>query len=284
METSTRLNEAKIKDALKDFPSLQELFGPLDYCECNPDRSVLSPAAYFVDLLQFLTKAADTAGGIVLPDTAGEKPRERHGLTALLQRRPDIVDLELSPTNTESELPYIDLVLELLENAVALPLAIEVPGVDADGALNDAASGKSKLPKEIIEALQATSLDQVGDDLVVTRGPDDFTTDPADTWIIADQQRRWTLRNQIGGVIVCDSEKPRRSARMPGSGIDGKEMVNELDHGRLPAAIRTQIETVQKQNNKWRFLSISNYSVLPVNSGKQWKINCRIGAKVIARV
>jgi hypothetical protein len=39
----------------------------------------------------------------------------------LSQRRPDIAQLELTCENTNSELPYVDLVLEILENAITFP-------------------------------------------------------------------------------------------------------------------------------------------------------------------
>ena len=36
------------------YASLETLFGSMDFCACDHYRSVLSPAAYLVDLLQFL--------------------------------------------------------------------------------------------------------------------------------------------------------------------------------------------------------------------------------------
>ncbi len=38
----------------QQFPSMAGLFGSLDFCECLDCRSILSPAAYLVDLLHFL--------------------------------------------------------------------------------------------------------------------------------------------------------------------------------------------------------------------------------------
>ena len=81
----------------------ETLFGSLDFCECWHCRLVLSPAAYFVDLLQFLARA-----------DAGE----RSALDALLERRPDLAHIRLNCENTNTVLPYIDLVNEVLENAV----------------------------------------------------------------------------------------------------------------------------------------------------------------------
>jgi len=87
------------------YPTLEGLFGSMDFCECTECRSILSPAAYLVDLLQFIDKKSD----------AGTKnPQE-----VLLSRRPDIEHLPLTCENTNTALPYIDLVNEVLEYFVA---------------------------------------------------------------------------------------------------------------------------------------------------------------------
>src|SRR5262249_38787026 len=51
LETS---RENAKQELIKHYPTMEALFGSLDFCECEHCRSVLSPAAYFVDLLQFL--------------------------------------------------------------------------------------------------------------------------------------------------------------------------------------------------------------------------------------
>jgi hypothetical protein len=81
---------------IKHYPTLESLFGSLDFCECEHCRSVLSPAAYLVDLLQFL-------------DT------EKKPYDALIERRPDLPNLPLTCENTNTSLPYIDVVNEILE-------------------------------------------------------------------------------------------------------------------------------------------------------------------------
>ena len=87
-----------------EMPDLETLFGTMDYCDCQHCRSVLSPAAYLVDLLLFLNKARNGNG-----QTALEK---------LLVRRPDLAHIQLSCENTNTTLPYVDLVNEVLENAI----------------------------------------------------------------------------------------------------------------------------------------------------------------------
>jgi peptidoglycan hydrolase-like protein with peptidoglycan-binding domain len=91
---------------LDEFASLRTLFGSLDMCACRHCRSVLSPAAYLTDMLQFLSH------------------RISNGASAkqvLLTRRPDLAQIELNCRNTDTVLPYLDLVNELLEDAVAPP-------------------------------------------------------------------------------------------------------------------------------------------------------------------
>ncbi|NJK31783.1 MAG: hypothetical protein HC927_04800 [Deltaproteobacteria bacterium] len=88
--------------------SLADILGSLDYCACEHCRSVLSPAAYLADLLHFLDRR---------PATLGD------ALTVLRQRRPDIEHILLDCANTNTALPYIDLVNELLERLFADTLA-----------------------------------------------------------------------------------------------------------------------------------------------------------------
>ncbi len=82
------------------YPTLENLFGEMDYCTCDHCRSILSPAAYLVNLLQFCDR----------PDDGDRNPQ-----TVLLSRRPDIQHLPLTCENTNTPLPYIDVVLETLE-------------------------------------------------------------------------------------------------------------------------------------------------------------------------
>ncbi len=89
-----------------DIPDWETLFGTSSYCECEECRSVLSPAAYLVDLLQFIN---------IDPDSNNETYKDK-----LLKRRPDLGNILLSCENTNTALPYIDLLNEVLENGVLL--------------------------------------------------------------------------------------------------------------------------------------------------------------------
>src|SRR4029078_10721107 len=81
--------------------NLQQLFGNQDYCECAHGASLYGAAAYLADLLRMLGSA---------PQTDGKTP-----LDVLLARRPDLAEVDLTRDNTDITLPYIDLVLETLE-------------------------------------------------------------------------------------------------------------------------------------------------------------------------
>ena len=141
------------KDALlKKFPTLESLFGSMDFCECEHCQSVLSPAAYFVDLLHFLDPSAGfkstawtefiqewrrTHLNIPYPfsdesawetfiaawqkDFPGtpDPETEKTPYEILNLRRPDLSYLPLTCENTHTVLPYIDVVNEILEFYVA---------------------------------------------------------------------------------------------------------------------------------------------------------------------
>ena len=88
------------------YPTLESLFGSLDYCNCPECRSILSPAAYFVDLLNFTDRPTPTDGF-------------RNAQEVLFSRRPDLQYLALTCENTNTSMPYIDIVNEVLEHLVA---------------------------------------------------------------------------------------------------------------------------------------------------------------------
>lgn len=123
-------------------PNLKNLFERIDQCECKECRSITSPAAYLVDVLQFFKHrlVVDTT---VTPPVASNTARD-----VLFARRPDLGDIDLSCDNTNVPLPYIDVVCELLEQAVAPD-----PGFTFNGAL---AAGI--VPAPLLAALQAQEL------------------------------------------------------------------------------------------------------------------------------
>ena len=110
-------NGSQLADVAQEaIPDWESLFGTFDLCACEECASVHSPAAYLVDVLQFLA--------------------DRDAKAPLFERRPDLGDVELSCENTNTTVPVIDLVNEVLENAVAppppfAPLTLD-PALEAD--------------------------------------------------------------------------------------------------------------------------------------------------------
>jgi peptidoglycan hydrolase-like protein with peptidoglycan-binding domain len=94
--------------------NLEQLFGDMDFCECEECTSVYSPAAYFVELLQYLrNNNLDSTKVKPDPKDISDTPLEK-----LFRRRPDLGCLELTCKNTFTVLPYIDLVNEVMERFV----------------------------------------------------------------------------------------------------------------------------------------------------------------------
>ena len=112
-----------LKGALTDYPTMESLFGPLDFCECEHCHSVLGPAAYLADLLGFAEGESAAWANFLLDwkqrNGTDYTARYRNPYEALVARRPDLAHLSLDCANTNTELPYIDLVNEVLEYHVA---------------------------------------------------------------------------------------------------------------------------------------------------------------------
>lgn len=148
MSAPAQVREKAKTELIKHFPTMESLFGSLDFCECEHCRSVLSPAAYLVDLLQFLDREPKVwentlkdwekkHGNAPDPfknleafnafitrwrnDHPGEPDpnTERTPYEILIERRPDLPHIQLTCENTNTALPQIDLVNEILEYYVA---------------------------------------------------------------------------------------------------------------------------------------------------------------------
>lgn len=123
------ISDVDRESLIRRVPTMESLLGSMDYCECQDCQSVLSPAAYLVDLLQYVDIEAQTwantqalwkltHGGIAYPYTFASGPQVGEAMKpydVLVQRRPDLPHLALTCENTHTALPYIDLVNEILE-------------------------------------------------------------------------------------------------------------------------------------------------------------------------
>ena len=96
------------KDYLRKLDGFESLFGSLAFCTCAHCQSILSPAAYFVDLMRFVEEHIGPQFGA----------RLNHPLQLKI-RRPDLWTLELTCDNTNQRIATLDIVNEILENFIA---------------------------------------------------------------------------------------------------------------------------------------------------------------------
>ena len=105
---------AAVPDHFQNLSSYQEIFGSLNYCACQECKSIFGPAAYLVDLLRIIDLAI-TVPNTTRSNTADNIPA---GLT-LQDRRPDLAKIPLTCANTNTLVPYLQIVNEILEQTVA---------------------------------------------------------------------------------------------------------------------------------------------------------------------
>jgi Tc toxin complex TcA C-terminal TcB-binding domain/Neuraminidase-like domain/Salmonella virulence plasmid 28.1kDa A protein len=159
--------------ALETFPNWKNLFKGGDLCECESCRSVLSPAAYFSDLLMFLK------------DRPAANPA-RSVKDILFDRRPDLGYLELNCENALTTLPYIDVVCEVLEDVVgAGENDLELPGFAAMPA------GEAAARAAVLAALDAQGI-TLGESFSLSQV---VPTDP-DRWVVHGSAATYLLKKK----------------------------------------------------------------------------------------
>jgi hypothetical protein len=109
-------NQNPVVNDLRRIDGFEELFGNQDYCDCEHCKSILGPAAYFVDLMYFVH--SNVSQKAFLPDLSD------HPLY-LENRRPDLWNLKLSCPNTTTEIPYLEVVNDVLEQYLENQLGID---------------------------------------------------------------------------------------------------------------------------------------------------------------
>jgi hypothetical protein len=116
-------NDPQAWQFLKRMDGYADLFGRQDYCRCDHCCSVLSPAAYFVDLMHLV----DTQ--ITQPNFQGDY--EDHELN-LRVRRPDLWTLPLTCDNTNELIPQLRIVCEILAVFIAKRNGVTLHSRDLD--------------------------------------------------------------------------------------------------------------------------------------------------------
>jgi hypothetical protein len=87
----------------KDFPDYIDLFNDVNVKDSDEVRSVLSPGAYFVDLMKLKDQYK----------TSGDHENDR-----IDSYRPDLYDITLDTDNTYGEIPFLDIVNEVLDRQI----------------------------------------------------------------------------------------------------------------------------------------------------------------------
>jgi hypothetical protein len=157
----------------RKLPDWTTLFGNLNACACQCCQTVLSPGAYLVDIIEFATQGP-------------ENP--------LLDRRFDLKDIEITCSNTNTELPYIDLVNETLEGAITPPSfqLIASPPISAaviDGAVGQAAGNADY--DAVAQAFQAAGA-PLGPRATIRTAVDDAPA--ARVWTLSDDAAVYSIR------------------------------------------------------------------------------------------
>ncbi|SFN35978.1 virulence plasmid A protein [Nitrosospira briensis] len=137
-------------EALKTFPNWENLFRTGDLCECEHCRSVLGPAAYFADLLMFL-KDREASN----PAQPGQTVKD-----VLFARRPDLGFIELNCANALTTFPYIDVVCEVLEDAIDAEGENDLEMVGFTAIPADPAAAKAA----VAQAFEDAFLDPINED------------------------------------------------------------------------------------------------------------------------
>ena len=113
---NARLMGDEAGEHFQNLPGYQEMFGSLNYCDCVSCKSILGPAAYYVDLMRIIDRY------ITVPNE-GKIPAN----LTLQDRRPDLFSLPLTCDNTNGLIPYLEVVNETLGAQVNKALDVTDP-------------------------------------------------------------------------------------------------------------------------------------------------------------
>lgn len=108
---------ASVDEYYKNIPSYQDLFGSLDYLECGHCQSIFSPAAYFLDIMRIADE--------YITDPNLKPLRKIPPGYTLEERRPDLFNLKLTCANTNTIIPFLEVVNRVLEKNIEAREKIE---------------------------------------------------------------------------------------------------------------------------------------------------------------
>lgn len=226
MNAFPKFSQALVQSLTTVLPNLETLFGHTDFFNTTESQSVYGAPAYLTDILHFLENRNSTLA------VTGKTNRTKASVKdLLLQRRPDIGDIDLNGNNADTAIPYIDIACEIMEDYIAAPVVII------------AASLLPKLVKGTIDAALVTAINTqlttagltnintlltanatVSDKYTNGRLKTDNTFVNEDHWVIRDSMIAFRVTNLGAGGIEC---KVLHQTLLPAEAIStGPEYVN----------------------------------------------------------
>ncbi|WP_168254989.1 neuraminidase-like domain-containing protein [Rhizobium leguminosarum] len=100
--------DGDLLDYVESIPSYQELFGGLDYIAVDYCASIFGPAAYFLDIMRITDRYITSPNSQNIPEGY-----------ALRARRPDLFGLKLTCANTETPIPSVTVINNILKAKLA---------------------------------------------------------------------------------------------------------------------------------------------------------------------
>lgn len=102
----------EIQERFESIPSYQDLFGSLNYCQCEQCKSIYSPSAYVLDVMRLI-------------DTYITEVNEIPTEYLLETRRPDLFTMKLDCKNTNDVQPVLQLIDNILAQLIEQTESIE---------------------------------------------------------------------------------------------------------------------------------------------------------------
>ncbi|MCA3774942.1 MAG: hypothetical protein IN818_08125 [Cutibacterium sp.] len=147
--------------------TLAVLFGNQDACACEPCSAMGSPSHYLAELLNFLDSDSNniSGNGVVLGK--------------LLERRPDLQEIVLDCDNANHVMPYIDLLLELIE-APLIEKSLLLPRSTGPNATDPLPNSNPQVPPTLVGILR----EHAGIDIDSSATAVVRSTQPQQSWLI----------------------------------------------------------------------------------------------------
>ncbi|MEO8763602.1 MAG: neuraminidase-like domain-containing protein [Ginsengibacter sp.] len=113
------------------IPSWSQLFGQASKCECDECESITGAPHYLASLLYFLEHSIPNENLVVVDPNDPTKKTGETPYDILIKRVPYLPFLPLTCENTNIQLPYIQVVLEILEFYAATKSIARIPAYDS---------------------------------------------------------------------------------------------------------------------------------------------------------